>query len=290
MPRDLSDVLHFFLPELEPGAEPDGSHTARAGRAPSSAATPPAPRRPVPQRPDPEPGPANGLPLSILGIPLGERDLVHATLVWNLAVETARQGGAAALVVPEGDRETALWCAQAPGRHAPELLFCPGRRIEDLYAAAGERARALQRSNRRGGIVFVRIPPTWLERPASPGEDGMRWCLLFTSPRREDGSATFERVKRLLAHRPGVELGVTVHGVQRIEEARTAFDELAQRCQERLGLVLASYGLLTDDLDVYRAIAAGRAIGSTHPRSPAARALVDVARLLYEDARSRLLG
>lgn len=285
MPRDLSEVLHYFLPELEPVPEPLGPNPAHLPLAePSLEST----LHCVPRRLPTDT--TVGLPPSILGLPLGEGDVVHAALAWNLAVEIARQGGAVALVVPESDRHTALWCASAPGRHAPELVFCPARRAADLFAEASGRARALQRSARQGGIVFVRIPPVWLEESPQPVDDAMRWLLLFTSPRREDGSATFERVRRLVEHRPELEIGVTVHGVHRIEEAREAFDELARRCRERLGIALASYGLLTDDLDVYRAIAAGRAIGSTHPRSPAARALVDVARLLYEDARSRLLG
>ncbi|MEZ4332856.1 MAG: hypothetical protein R3F35_13930 [Myxococcota bacterium] len=293
MPRDLSDVLHFFLPELESPPEPRDTSTRRfphAGPAatPSAPSTTESPREALLDRPTT--AAAARRPLSILGVPLGERDLVHAALTWNLAVETARQGGAVAIVVPESDRDSALWSAHAPGPHTPEILFCPARHAADLYAAAGERAETLRRSTRRGGIVFVRLPPEWLEASPAAATDAMRWILLFTSPRREDGSATFERVRRLVEQRPGLEIGVTVRGVARIEEARDAFDELARRCHERLGLALASYGLLTDDLDVYRAIAAGRAIGSTHPRSPAARALVDVARLLYEDARSRLLG
>ena len=101
---------------------------------------------------------------------------------------------------------------------------------------------------------------------------------------------TFERVRRWVHERPGVEVGVTIHGVNQIDEARRAFDDLARACEERLGLSLASYGLLVDDLDLYRAIAAGRPIGRENPNAPAARALTDVARLLYEDARSRLLG
>lgn len=299
MPRDLSDVLHYFLPELDSTPErrdtPAVHAPAAAPAAPPASARATAPTATPASRVDDEPGrpamfPATRLPLSILGVLLGERDVVHAALTWNLAVETARQGGAVAIVVPETDRETALWSAHAPGAHAPELVFCPARHAADLYAVAAERAEALRRSTRHGGIVFVRLPPEWLEASPPRPTDAMRWFLLFTSPRREDGSATFERVRRLVEQRPGLEIGVTVRGVDHIEEAREAFDELARRCHERLGLALASYGLLTDDLDVYRAIAAGRAIGATHPRSPAARALVDVARLLYEDARSRLLG
>ena len=87
-----------------------------------------------------------------------------------------------------------------------------------------------------------------------------------------------------------LELGVTLHGVESIAEARNAFDALAQRTESETTRPLISYGLLVDDLHVYRAIAAQRPVGLAHPQSPAARALMDVARLLYEDARSRVLG
>jgi MinD-like ATPase involved in chromosome partitioning or flagellar assembly len=53
-----------------------------------------------------------------------------------------------------------------------------------------------------------------------------------------------------------------------------------------LSAKLLSYGLLVDDLHVYRAIVSGRPVGLEHPQSPAARALRDVARLLLEDTRS----
>jgi MinD-like ATPase involved in chromosome partitioning or flagellar assembly len=89
---------------------------------------------------------------------------------------------------------------------------------------------------------------------------------------------------------PQAEVGVTIHGVSAISEARTAFEHLSRITEEQLGLVLASYGLLVDDLHVYRAIAAQRPIGLAHPQAPATRALKDVARLLYEDARNRVLG
>ena len=86
------------------------------------------------------------------------------------------------------------------------------------------------------------------------------------------------------------EVGVTIHGVTSVNEARCAFKHLSRLCQTRLQLDLTSYGLLVDDLHVYRAIAAGRPIGLAHPQAPATRALMDVAGLLYEDARSRVLG
>jgi MinD-like ATPase involved in chromosome partitioning or flagellar assembly len=140
------------------------------------------------------------------------------------------------------------------------------------------------------------VRTTKAEHAASPtvediaGDDWIRWLLVFSSARRRDVEATFESVRRWVRERPGLEIGVTIHGVRQIAEAREAFDELARSCDERLGLPLASYGLLVDDLEVYRSIAAGRPIGESQPTVPAARALTDVARLLYEDARSRVLG
>jgi hypothetical protein len=57
-----------------------------------------------------------------------------------------------------------------------------------------------------------------------------------------------------------------------------------------LGRSPQSYGLLADDLHVYRAIAARRPIGLEHPQSRAARALGDVARMLWSDAQKMSLG
>ncbi len=68
-------------------------------------------------------------------------------------------------------------------------------------------------------------------------------------------------------------------------EAEAAFSRLADATSRRLGLPLTSYGLLVDDLHVYRAIVAQRPIGMVHPQSPAARSMGDVAQLLLEDAR-----
>lgn len=304
MPRDLSDVLHYFLPELE--RTPDagsgvGSGSGRLGgariaRTTGSAGTSVAAgadraanaRRRV-TRPGEAPAPAPPPPLSVLCVPIGERDLVHAAFTWSLAVETARQGGSVALVAPEEDRYTPLWSGPRAGTSEPDLVYCRAEALADLRQTAADLAVERSRSARQGGIVFTRIPPRWLDE-GGDRRDAIRWILMFSSPRREDATATFERIERMVKDRPGLEIGITIHGVRRIAEARDAFDELARRCEERLGLALASYGLLTDDLDIYRAIAAGRSIGETHPDSPAARALADVARLIYEDARSRVLG
>jgi MinD-like ATPase involved in chromosome partitioning or flagellar assembly len=65
---------------------------------------------------------------------------------------------------------------------------------------------------------------------------------------------------------------------------------LARAARRNLRCDLCSYGLLVDDLHVYRAIVAQRPIGLAHPQSPAARALRDVAELLLGDAREKRLG
>lgn len=288
MPRDLSDVLHYFLPELGGAVDAPLDSPRSFSRRADSATVSASRRRMPPLRRD-----ASPLPLSILGVPLGERDVVHAAYTWNLAVETARLGGSSAILTPDGDRAAPFWPASGSGRVDVEIVHTPARNLADLRRSAAELAEARGRSARQGGVVFAHIPPAWLdatEAQQDPATDGLRWLLLFTSARRREIDSTFEGIRRWVRARPGLEVGVAIQGVGRIDEARDAFDELARRCDQQLGVSLASYGLLVDDLDVYRAIAAGRPVNGAHPDRPAARALTDVARLIYEDARSRVLG
>jgi hypothetical protein len=81
-------------------------------------------------------------------------------------------------------------------------------------------------------------------------------------------------------------VGVTLHGVATVAEARAAFERLAALAGPGLRGALSSYGVLLDDLDVYRGLAEGRAVGLARPQSLAARALADVARLLLGDAEA----
>lgn len=279
MPRDLADVLHYFLPELEDGPE---------GDAPTPEPPPIAgePDRQATGRPSDGNAPP---PLPVLGLPIGERDVVRAALAWNLAVETARIGARVILLAPDSDRGSPLWPEPGVGPLGCELLFCSAQHLQGLYETATTLATRLAREARHGGIVFVRIPPAWLEDEATTAEP-LRWILLLSGARARDLDETSGLARKLYARHPELELGVTLHGVESIAEARDAFDALARRAQVESVRPLISYGLLVDDLHVYRAIAAQRPIGLAHPQSPAARALVDVARLLYEDARSRILG
>ena len=140
-----------------------------------------------------------------------------------------------------------------------------------------------------GGVVLVCVPPQWL-RASSDGASLLRWALLFATPDSRDLLETYALAKLLLRQRPDAQVGVTIHGVRRIAEAERAFQRLAGVAARHLGRAPRSYGLLVDDLHVYRAIVARRPIGLEHPQSPAAKALRDVARLVLNDARTLFGG
>ena len=150
MPRDLADVLHYFLPELEdgPGSE-----------------TPDSPTSALPETPPPtQSGPALGEappPLPILGLPIGERDVVRAALAWNLAVETARLGASTTLLAPDRDRGSPLWPEPGVGPLGCELLFCPAKDLAGLYETATELAARQARDARRGGITRASSQSAW---------------------------------------------------------------------------------------------------------------------------------
>ncbi|MCG8589845.1 MAG: hypothetical protein MJE66_11190 [Proteobacteria bacterium] len=259
MPRDLGDVLHYFLPEAVPAEEEP---------APRSPARPPA-----------------ALPL--LSLPIGDRDVVRAAFAWNLVVEVARLGGRAVLVAP-GDDES-LWPDGGETPLGAEIVRTPCGELSDLYHAALDVAVSRAPEASEGGVVFVRIPPCWL-RKAVDGGRLLEWVLLFSSPDPRDLLETYGIAKLLMAANPSSRVGVTIHGVRRHGDAHAAFARIARTSQQFLGHPLVSYGLLVDDLHVYRAIVARRPVGLAHPQAPAAKALQDVARMVFEDAQERALG
>ena len=270
MPRDLADVLHYFLPELD-GADATG--TAPAAADPEA----PAPRA------------AGGAPFPILGLPSGDRDVVRAALAWNLAVEIARLGGTSIILAPESDRGSPLWPSEGIGPLGCEVVYGRANDLTTLHTLAADLAAARAEKAPRDGIVFTRIPPAWLV--GRPGiVNPIPWLLLLTSARHRDLDEAFDLIRALLRARADAEIGVTIHGAVSIADAQKGFDSLARRVESELDALLTSYGLLVDDLHVYRAIAAQRPIGLAHPQAPATRALMDVARLLYEDARSQAVG
>jgi hypothetical protein len=262
LPRDLGDVLHFILGE-------EGAAPRRASRAPGdgSAASRPA-------------------ALPIVSIPVGERDVVRAAYAWNLAVEMARQGASATLLAPVQSEATPLWPEAGRGPLGVEVALSSARSFADLNRAALDIAVGRAAESGDGGLVLATVPPHWY-RDCGSGRALIRWVLLFAAAESSDLLETYGMAKRVIAANPEARVGVTVHGVRRVGEAASAFRRLSDVAARRLGHPLESYGLLVDDLHVYRAIVSRRPIGLEHPQSRAARALRDVASLLLEDARSR---
>ncbi len=254
MARGLADVLHYFVPEVPPAEAAEG--------APSSRREP------------------------IVGVPLAGGDVVRAALVWNLAVEIARLGSRSTLVATSAQDAAALWPEPGKGPLGTELVMTFAEDLGEL-AAACVVAASPGEGFQDGSLVLAQVPPAWLEKAAAP-VPVLRQILIFASPERSGLAESYAVLKRCIA--AGAErIGVTIHGVRSVTEAEEAFLRLARASERHLGRPLASYGLLVDDLHVYRSIVSRRPIGLTHPHSPAARALRDVARLLVADLRGGVL-
>jgi hypothetical protein len=254
--RGLADVLHYFIPEVPVSAR--GETAASASNVP------------------------------ILCVPLGDGDVVRAALIWNLAVEVARLGSGGTIVAPAIEAAASLWPDAGQGPLGTELVLTFAEDLGELASAAVDVAATRAEESAEPGFVLVRVPPAWLEK--NPGPHAcMRRVLILASGDRGDLLEAYAMVKRCFAF--GAEsVGVTFHGVRSVTEAEQSFLRLARTSERHLGRPLTSYGLLVDDLHVYRSIVSRRPIGLTHPHSPAARALRDVARLLYTDLRGSVLA
>jgi hypothetical protein len=264
--RDLGDVIHHFLPQKEVRrSAPEGTINVRALEGSSRRTDRPA-------------------ALPIVSIPIGGRDVVRAAYAWNLAVEVARRGASATLLAPADLEPSPLWPEPGLGPVGVEVVLSDARSFGDLNRAALDIAVSRAADSDEGGVVFVSVPPPWFDA-AETGRALMRWILLFAAAEKRDMMEAYSLVKRISAANGAARVGVTIHGVRRVRQAEQAFERLADVSLRYLALSLASYGLLVDDLHVYRAIVARRPIGLEHPQSRAARALRDVAGLLLEDAR-----
>ncbi len=287
VPRKLEDVLDYFLPGA--GApEPRTHASARAAEAPRGAnhahsawrhGASPGPRTRA-ERP---------AALPIIALPIGDRDFVHAAFAWNLVVEIARLGAAASLLAPADPAAASLWPASDQEPIGARLELVHAANLRELNRAALDSAVSRAADAGNGGVILARVPPAWLDG-AAEGRALLRWVLLFAAAASEDLRETYGLAKRVLRSGPRPRIGITIHGVRRIEEAEHAFARLANTTQRHLGHRIVSYGLLVDDLHIYRAITAHRPIGLEHPQCRAARALRDVARLLLDDAQDCALG
>ncbi len=248
MPRQLGDVLHYFGPELE----------GEASRAP--------PTREA----------------TALAVPLADGDLVRAALVWNLAVELARQGDRCAVLAPVSNGAGALW--PRPGRGAL------GVEVRHAKDADFVEALARLRGAGAGSAAFVLVPLTPASLAALPDRPCLRGALVLARPEEGELANATSALERVAHSQPGAVLGASIFGVRSRTEAERTFDRLAETTERRLGRTLLSYGLLVDDLQLCRSIVTRHPVALSHPHGPAARALADVVRLLRQDAEDGALA
>jgi hypothetical protein len=212
----------------------------------------------------------------IVGVPIARPDPTAVGLLRNLAVETARKGARVSLLAPPAlaDDET-----PSPGGFATPAVD------DDDPAALARSAEQAWRSAPRFERAFVlaAFPSAWLAK-ASEVSALLRWTLVFVRPDEASLTEATWALEAIATQSPAARLGVTVHGVRTITEARDCFEHLALRIERRLGSPLTSYGVLIDDVRLSRSIVTGRPISLASPQSSAARALADVAALLVADA------
>ena len=201
----------------------------------------------------------------------------------------ARLGATATLVAPRDHAATTLWPDEGRGPLGAELVLSTSRGLGELARAALDVAVDRAADAPDGGVVLVRVPPAWL-RDGREGRVLRRRVLLFTATDSRDLLEAYGLAKQVLCCSDDAQVGITIHGARTVPDAERAFRHLAGVAARHLGRDLVSYGLLVDDLHIYRAIVARRPIGLEHPQSSAARALRDVAQLLLEDMRKTALA
>ncbi len=212
----------------------------------------------------------------IVGVPIARPEPAAVALLRNLAVETARQGARVSLVAPRS----------IAGESDAELVGVATAAIDDEDPAAVAHAaeRALRSTPHfERGFVFAAFPGAWLAKAAEVTAL-LRWTLVFVRPDEASLTDAAWALEAIAAQSPHARIGVTIHGVRTLVEARDCFEHLALRIERRLGCALTSYGVLVDDVRLSRSIVTGRPISLASPHSGAARALADVASLLLTDA------
>jgi hypothetical protein len=272
VPRDLADVLHYFMPELTPdaagtpasvlrptSAEVDASRTHRVSEA----------------RP-------NALP--IVAVPISDQQIVCASLVSGIADHIASLGGDATILTPSTPNSKRLFLRSSVPSQGARVQTSRADSLSSLFSAAVELSETRADDADGGGVVLVRVPPAWL-RGAEDASELLDWVLLFSATDSRSLADTYALAAWVLGENPGGEIGVTIYGASDQREAEEAFGALAQSVEQRLGLSVASYGLIIEDLDVYRAILTGRALGQANPQSLAAGGVREAAKLVFERAR-----
>lgn len=272
MPRDLADVLHYFMPELA-GEEP-----VPAAPISASVSAEPASDDPI--------GDVERRPtaLPIVAVPISEQQIVSASFVTGIADQIATLGGDATILTPITPNARRLFLRSSVESEGARVQTTRADSLSSLYSAAVELAETRGGDAEAGGVVLVRIPPSWL-RGAEDAAELLDWLLLFSATDSRSLADTYALAAWVLGENAKAEIGITIYGAEDRREAEEAFGALARSVEQRLGLSVASYGLLIEDLDVYRAIVTGRALCQSSPQSVAAGGVREAAKLVFERAR-----
>jgi len=244
MARELGDVAHYLLPDALPDAR--GA-------------------------------------VQVVCVPIAKRDVARQALLWNLAVEVARQGAPAALVVPAPDG-CAPWPAAGRGPLGLEVVESASEQLAALADATRDAAARAGARSAATPLVLVAVPLAGLRKGADAGSL-LRRVLLLTRPDERELVETWAALDAIAEQSPGAEIGACIFGVRSLADARRTFEGLAALAELELERTITSYGVLIDDVHLSRSIVSQRPIALAQPGSPAARALADVAAMLLAGAR-----
>jgi len=287
VPRDLADVLHYFMPELtadEDQPEALVRSTQNAPRIAPKIAPQHAPQNSLgAPRSETRAREQQTSALPLAALPVADHEIVRASLIGSLAVEIAALGGNATILTPATPNAEKLFPQRLCQSPRTRVQVTQAEDLASLHSAAVELAEAERADESQGGVVLVRIPPKWL-RGADHATELLDWLLLFTSTDQRNLANTYALAAMVLKENPTAEIGITVHGAKGRRDAEAAFGRLARSVEQRLGLSLASYGLLVEDLDIYRALVGGTTVGRTYPGSLSAQSLRAAAKLVFERA------
>jgi len=198
-----------------------------------------------------------------------------AAVLWNLGVELRREGIGASVRFARSDTED--YRPPASEREQPRSPLLPTLESVETKDLSG-----LAEPEVREDVALIGAQDDWVLQ-APPGALAGSAVLLLATPTEQCSSRVHELVDARFAGQEAVRLGITIHGVRGLEEARDAFDALADDVEAQHGVELTSYGFLLEDVQLYRAHVGQQPVSLCRPGSPAAITLADVARTLCND-------
>lgn len=228
---------------------------------------------------DDDPAPAARPPCPVVAAPCRREDALRTALLWQLALEMRQLGQEPALLAPAPDGERSGWLDLELDTLAPSFVPVANGQLDRLICAVRERRNQLGRFCRP--VILVQVP-TDLPWPQGTG-DLLGHCWLVTGSSDRERAEFLSLAERILSVAPKARVGVTVLGADGLASARTAFDTLTELFEARFDRSLLSYGLVLDELELYRTLVERRSLGVARPGIRAARTLRDVATLLRGD-------